>query len=169
MEEAFTLEGYALQILAEHGCDCYTYDGEYANHLMDDLKQEYPDGMKYPYVDVANAILAISRPKPIVRKPWMVVYDTDDMTDGFGCDSFEEAKDDALGILCNWMNAERGTWKVENHIPVPDEEQKENWNYMIETCSVYVQKYIPYTDEYETCWNPDDHDLKNIGWDTYEE
>lgn len=169
MEEALNVEAYALQVLAKAGCDCHTYDGEYANHLMDDLKTGYPDGMKYPYVDVANAILAISRPRPIVRKPWMVIYDTDSVTDGIGCDSFEDAKDTTMELFCSWMNQERGDWKIENNEYAPTDEQKDNWNYMIETCHIYVQKYNAYKDEYEDYWDPDNEGLIKIGWVMYEE
>ena len=48
---------YAKKILDDHGCDQYTYGGEFSKHILNDLKTEYPNGMEFPYIDVANAIL----------------------------------------------------------------------------------------------------------------
>ena len=105
-----SLENYAMKILADAGCDCFTYGGEYAGKIMDDLKEGWPNGMKFPYVDVANAILAISRLKPIARAPWRMMFETDNTCDGIDCASFEEAKANAEDTLVNWMAEEQGGW-----------------------------------------------------------
>ena len=160
-----TLENYAMKILADAGCDCYTYGGEFSKHILDDLKEGFPDGLKYGYVDVANAILAISKPAPIHKAKWIVQWDTDSCSDGYESTSFESAKTDALDTLLNWMCEESMNWDSET----PTEEQMENWDYMIYNCGVAVAEYNPYTDEYETVWEPDDEELERIGWVAYDE
>ena len=156
-----SVEKYSMKILANHGCDCYTYGGEWAAKIMDDLKEEYPDGMEFPYIDVANAILAISRPKPIVREPWKMVFDTDNTTEGIGFDSFGAAKAAAEDTLIEWMGEERNRWKDAFH---PTEEQLDKYNYMICNCSVSDDKYNPDTDEYETEWEPSYEDEEALCW-----
>ena len=156
---------YALNILKEHGCDCYTYGGEFAKHCLADLKEAYPNGMEYPYVDVANAILAMSRPMPIVRKSYKVVWDNESCCDGHGCDTFEIAKSDVEEILVNWIVEEVATWKNNK----PSAENIENFNYMIYNCNAWVEKYNPDTDEYEEYWFPNDEFLKSIGWEEIKE
>lgn len=157
------LENYAMKILVDAGCDCYTYGGEYSKHCLDDLKEAFPEGMKYPYVDVANAILAISRPKPIHRSEWRIHWETDSCSDGYDADSFGAAKNDALDTLLNWMMEESSEWESEN----PTEEEMEDWDYMIYNCGVSVYKYDPMKDEYEEYWSPDNDELEKIGWKTY--
>lgn len=156
-----TLENYAMKILADAGCDCYTYGGEQAKHILDDLKEEFKNGMEYPYIDVANAILAISRPRPIVRAPYRVWWDTDSCCDGYDCESFGAAKCSAEDTLCEWMCEEFCKWADPYH---PTEEQKEDWDYMIWNCGVSVAKYNPHTDEYEECWSPSQEELDAMGW-----
>ena len=157
-----TVETLAIKILADNGCDIYTYDGEARKDLVRDLIEAYPGGSisGYTYLEVANAILSITRPEPIVRKPYIVVYDTDNFCDSYGCGSLDEAKDFALEMLINWMAAERDEWKSKE----PTEEECERFDYMIENCSVEVCEYNPATDEYDEVWNPSDEDLERIGW-----
>ncbi len=154
-----TLEEYAKDILYSHGCDEYTYGGEWSKHVLDDLKEAYPDGMEFPYVDVANAILSMSRPKPIVREPWLVHWWTDDCDDGFGCTSFDEAKECSFAVLVNWIDSEYEEYA----------EDPESINYMIYNCGAEVMKYNPMTDEYEEYWYPSHEELKEIGWELREE
>lgn len=157
-----TLENYAMKILADSGCDCYTYGDMYAKHLLDDLKEAYPDGMEYPYVDVANAIYAISRPRPIVRAPYHVHWDTDNCCDACDCESFEQAKEEALDILLEWMAEAQYSWRSDT----PTQEQAESWDYMIYSCGVSVARYDPWTDTYDTIWEPSQDELDEIGWTT---
>lgn len=62
-----TINEYAMDILKEHGCDEYTYGGNHdfckPERIAEDLKTAYPNGMAYPYMDVANAIREISNLK----------------------------------------------------------------------------------------------------------
>ena len=152
-----TLEEYAKKILTDAGCDEYTYGGKLADKLLDDLKEAFkPEEMEYPYVDVANAILAMSKPKPIKRAPWMMIWNTDDCTDGEGCDSYEDAVNVALNICEIWMEF--------NWDNPPTQENVDDWNYMIGENYCFIRQYNPQTDEYEgEYWVPDEK-LKEIGW-----
>ena len=156
-----TVEEYAKKILADHGCDCYTYGGEFCKHVLEDLKEGYPDGMEYPYIDVANAILSISKVRPITRAPFRMVWDTDTDCDGFGCESFEAAKAYAEDTLVEWMCQQRSEWKDPF---CPTEDELDEYNYMIWNCSVEVRKYDPMTDEYDEFWSPSYDDEEQLGW-----
>lgn len=155
------VEAYAWSILREHECDEYTYSGEFAKYVLEDLKQAYPNGMEYPYIEVANAILSITKEKPVVRKPFLMVWDNDSCVDGDGRDSFDDAQADALGTLIFWMTEQRRTWK---DFLAPTEEELEEYNYMIQTSSVHIDKYNPDTDEYDEFWYPSYEDEEDIGW-----
>lgn len=156
-----SLEAYALQILADHNCDCYTYGNCPSETILSDLKEGYPDGMEYPYIDVANAILQISKPRPIKRAPYRMVWDTDSDCDGIDFESEGAAKCDAEDTLINWMVEERDLWKDPFN---PTEDELDNYNYMIYNCSVYVTKYDPDTDEYEEVWSPSYEEEEKLGW-----
>lgn len=153
-----TLEAYALKILTDHGCDEYSYGGTCGDTILSDLKEAYPNGMEYPYVDVANAIMAISKMRPIVRHPWMMLWDNDSACDGIGYDSLEAAQGSAEDTLIEWMAQTRMEWKDPFS---PTEDELANYNYMINSCSAYVGKYNPDTDEYDEYWWPDEEE---IGW-----
>lgn len=161
------LKEYAWKILTDHGCDKYTYGGEYSKYVLDDLKKAYPDGMEYPYVDVANAILEMSRAKPIYRAPWKVCWDTESCSDGYDCESFEQAKASAEDTLIEWMTEQVYSYPVD--FKEWSKEQIEDWDYMYWNCDVCIWKYDPDTDEYEEYWSPSDDELEAIGWMEYED
>lgn len=158
---AITVDEYAKKILADHGCDEYTYGGEWGKYVLSDLKEAYPDGMEFPYVDVANAILAMSKVKPIVRDQWLMCWETDSDCDGIGFESFGAAKADAEDTLINWMCEERQEWK---NPFCPTENELDDYNYQICNCSVYVKKYNPETDEYDEYWSPSYEEEEKLGW-----
>ena len=58
---------YAMDILLENGCDEFTYGGNdkwcKPEKIAEELKTAYPNGMKYPYMQVAKAIREISKLK----------------------------------------------------------------------------------------------------------
>lgn len=151
---------YAMKILSDAGCDIYTYGGEFSKHILDDLKTAFPDGMEYPYVDVANAILAVSRPQPIERKPFRVIWNTVNDTDGIDCDSLEEAKGLATDILIGWM-IEELNGKTSATL---SEEERDSWNYMIYNCYTEIYKYDPDTDEYEEFYSLSEEEEEAIGF-----
>lgn len=154
------IKDYAKKILADHGCDEYIYGTTESSQILLDLKNEYPNGMDYPYIDVANAIIAISKRKPIVKKKWMSIFDTDSCCDGIACDTLDEAKADVMNTYETWMEEEWSTWKNET----PSVAEIEKWNYMYWNCCAYVGKYDPETDDYEEYWCPSDKALARIGW-----
>ena len=156
---------YARKILSDHNCNEYTYGGEESKKVLDDLKEGYPNGMEYPYLCVANAILAISKPELIKKKPYLVVWNTDSCCDGFYADSFEHAKADMEDLYIEWETQETFSWK---DILNPSEEQIENWDYMIDNCYCHIDKYNFETDEYEEYYYPSDEELRKIGWDEWE-
>lgn len=158
-----TIREYAEHILKEHGCNEYTYGGADSAHVLDDIKEAYPYGMEYGFswVDVANAILEMSKPEPIKRSPYRVIYDTDNFCDGYDCESFEQAKCDALDTLINW---EIETMDEFSDPENPTEDDRDNFDYMVYNCSVSVAEYNPATDEYDEVWIPSDEDCRKIGW-----
>lgn len=157
------IKAYARQILSDHGCDDYSYGGTCGDTILSDLKEAYPNGMEYPYIEVANAILSITKEKPIVRRPFLMVWDNDSCVDGIGCDSFEAAKGDALDTLVFWMTEQRRLW---DDFLAPTEDELDDYNYMIENCSVHIDRYNPNTDEYDDYWYPSYEDEEDIGWKT---
>lgn len=143
---------YALKILEDAGCDKHTYALEPDDVIMDDLKKAFPGGMEYPYVDVANAIIAVSERKPIYRAPWRVLFDSGESVDGIDAETLEEAKELVIETYYTWMEEEESTRDCES------------WNEMIYSCSAVVGKYCPETDEYDEYWYPSDEELEAIGW-----
>jgi hypothetical protein len=158
------LNNYALKLLADTGCNIYTYGGKESVHILEDLKKGFPEGLKFPLVDVANAILSVSRPEPIYRAPWRMVLDTDNDVDGVDCDSFEQAKIDALDTLIEWATEQCSGYDAE--VRNWTEKQRDDYDYMVYNCSVAVYKYNPNTDEYEHYWTPTYKDKEEIGWCT---
>ena len=59
------------------------------------------------------------------------------------------------------MCQERGEWA---DLFCPTEDELDNYNYMICSCSVWVSKYNPDTDEYEEYWSPSYEDEAALGW-----
>ena len=169
------IEQYALQILANHNVELTTYWGVDGDKLVDELKEAYPDGMEYPYVKVANAIMRISKPTPIKRAPYKMVWDNESCCDSVDFDSLNAAIADAEDTLLLWMMNEREDWKIktdENGYAIdydPTEEQKESFDYMVYNCCVHVEEYNPTTDEYELAWEPTYELEQQIGWVPYYE
>ena len=152
------VQEYALKILHDHGCDEYTYGMTDGETIIEDLKEAYPAGMEFPYIEVTNAIISISRRKPLERAPYHMVYDCDSggFIDAINCLSIEEAMETAFETLIQWMD--------EGICDGTVLEQVDRYNDMIEHDRVWVEKYNPATDEYDECWYPSDDDLDNIGW-----
>lgn len=160
--EESALEKYAKKILTDAGCNEYTYGGIEAKHIMDDLKTAFPEGMQEPftYIDVANAILSMSRPAPIKKAPYMVCWDNGHDDGEIECRSMDQAVSIAEDTLVEWVVQETATWKSD--IPTPEE--IDQYNYMIYNCSVEVRSYNPNTDEYELAWEPSQADEEQLGW-----
>ena len=156
-----TVEEYAADLLASYGCDIYTYGGRFSQYVMDDLKKAFPDGMpQFTYIEVANAILAMSRPEPIVRPPYRMCWSNAHTCDSVPFDSFEAAKANAEDTLVNWIAEEMAEWKGEN----PTQEDIDRFNSMICDCYVEIMQYDPANDEYEVVWEPSGEDEIALGW-----
>lgn len=164
---------YAKKILDEHNVPLTSYWGVNGETIISDLKEAYPDGMEYPYIDVANTIMKISTPTLIKRHPYQMVWNTDSCCDGAGYDSLIEAKESAIDTLVEWMVESQYDWKIKMDNNggeigyAPTKQQIEDFNYMIYSCYVEVQKYNPDTDEYEEYWSPSEEDENEIGWRPY--
>ena len=155
-----TVDSYAMKILSDNGCDCYTYGGEFSKHVLEDLKEGYPDGMEFPYIDVANAILRISKPKEIYKAPFRMCWDTDNCCDGVDCESYGDAKCRAEDTLIEWQMAESYNWKD----GVPTEAQIDDWNYMICNCAVSIYEYDAMADEYVERDGLSYEEEEQLGW-----
>lgn len=155
-----TVESYAMKILSDNGCDCYTYGGEDCKHVLEDLKEGYPNGMEFPYIDVANAILSISRPRPLYKAPFRMVWDTYDCCDGIDCESYGAAKCQAEDTLLEWEMEEIVSWND----GIPTEAQIEDWNYMIFNCGVSIYEYDAMADEYVERDGLSYEEEEQIGW-----
>ena len=115
-----------------------------------------------------------------MNKRYQVVYDTEHFTGDTGFfDNLKEALSVATDILVNWMNDERSSWEFKNKIPKPTKKQIEDWNYMINTCEVYVADLEydgsdPEETETESYYCIDGHyypaleTVENLGWKYWE-
>ena len=78
MPEFTPVQKYAKKILSDHDCNEYTYGDDAYETVLSDLKEGYPDGMEYPYEDVARAIKDISKPRYIKPELDEEYFDFDD-------------------------------------------------------------------------------------------
>ena len=97
---------------------------------------------------------------------YKVVYDTDHTCDAIEVSSVEHGLDLCVQIFWDWeMDELRGmeldTEKWEYH---PTREQIEKWDYMIDSCSVWVEDTETNSEYY-----PSDEDLDRIGWNYWED
>jgi len=165
------IQEYAMKILKDSGCNEYSYGDKYADNILSDLKEAFKPGeLKYPYNEVADAILSISRVQPrFHRAPFLMCWDTDDCADGIECESFGAAKCYAEDTLVEWACEENREWKFDGDIPVPTQEQIDSWDYMIYNFGVSIKKYNPETDEYEDYYEFDQDELDKLGWSLWED
>ena len=82
-------------------------------------------------------------------KEYRVIYDTEHFIDGVVCESLEDAIATVEEIYVAWMDE--------------GPEDVDEWNYMIYTCSCWVEASTG--EDWETCWEPDDEFLGCIGWE----
>ena len=99
---------------------------------------------------------------------YTMIYDGDSFIDGIDYDSIESAIASAEDTLCEWLCEGMHDWKFDdNGIPQPTEEQIEEWNYMIENCSVWV---VPKGKDYDDAvWTMSDELCDQIGWLCWED
>lgn len=155
------LEQYAKWILEENDCDCHSYAGSQAAYILNDLHLSYPNGLEYPYIQVANAILSICHPQPIIRTPYRVDLDNVSCCDAHNVNGdIEDAKSSAIDMLVAWQVQAISEWASD----VPTPEELDEWNNMVCNYSALVMKYDPMTDEYVACGFPSFEEEAKIGW-----
>ena len=93
-------------------------------------------------------------------RKYRMVYDTENFIDSVTFDTFEDAKADLFATYELWMQEEHAKWKSVE----PTEEDKENWDYMIYNCACWIEE-LKENNEYATCYEPTDAELREIGWD----
>ena len=94
-----------------------------------------------------------------------VVYNTEHFSGSFTVPYPDTAISTAIDILMEWMMDERYNWNPNTGIPT--KEQRDSWNHMIGTSTVFVYRRIPgkaEPDEEDVIWDMDDADLREIGW-----
>lgn len=157
-----TAEEFAAKLLADNGCNEHTYCGAFGAQLMKDLKNEFPDGMPEPftYLEIANAILSMSRPEPIERAPFKVMWGNGGGCGSIARDTLESAIETAESVLAGWIVQEQAGWESD----VPTQTEADDFNYMIDNCSANVWEYDPKKDTYRPLWEPPDDLLESIGW-----
>ena len=137
------IKEYALNLLRKHGCTEYTYGDFPVEDILSDLKQEYPDGLEYSLIDIANAIKIISKPHLIYRAPWRMMWENEHVCDAIDCETLREAKDALVDTYYGWMHEQFLSMKKSF---APDEDELEDWDYMLYNCGCTVQKYNKETD-----------------------
>ena len=102
-----------------------------------------------------------------------VTYDTENFCDGYNVESIEHGQDGCYEILMSWQMEHEWFGKR-----MPTEKEIEDWDGMIENCSVWVsdmpddysvEKY-PDMSSWDRCvWVPDEERLKGMLWNPWEE
>ena len=100
---------------------------------------------------------------------YRVRWDTDSCCDSFASPSFGQAKQDALDLLLEWETQQMCEWHSTRPLP----EQIDAWDYMIDNCYAEVIECNDDSgadsDECHTVWQPNDEELKYIGWVYFDE
>lgn len=158
------LREYCLNLLISCECNLDCYKGENSKFALLDMK-EYAKDYNVPFSleDVANMLVQIGNEQPDPsrkgHKQYCMVFDVGHTVDGVEWDTFEEAKNDAINTLENWIVDEQSKWSFDidddgiSVIPHPTDKQIESWDAMINDCSVYV---VEWNDE-DGCWEDSDN------------
>lgn len=96
---------------------------------------------------------------------YAVLYSTERFTGAFYLDDLDAAISTAIDVLMEWMMNERTDWDPDTGIPTP--EQRDSWNRMIGTSTVFVYAVVPgkeSPDEEDVIWDMEDDVLREIGW-----
>lgn len=95
-----------------------------------------------------------------------MIYETSSFSGGIEYDFFEEAKETALDILCDWQSNETCDW---NRPFNPTEEQIDRYDYMIFNYRVWVEEYNEDEGYWEEIWSPSQEELEMCSWLEWEE
>lgn len=169
---------YAEHLLIDCGCNLDCYKGDFAKHALPDML-EYAKENEVPFTldDVAEALIAIGNDQPEPprkgHKRFCMVFDVGHSVDGVEFDTFEEARNDALYTLEQWIVDEQIKWSFDvaddgiSVIPHPSEEQIDSWDRMINDCCVYVVEWDDVTSDWEdvdNAWFPSSDDEDALNW-----
>lgn len=178
-----TVREYAETLLKECGCRLDCYKGELAQFALDDLKVASRErNIPFPLEDVSKALIEIGNEQPDPprkgHKRFCMIFDVGHTVDGIEFDTFEEAKNDAIYTLENWIVEGQIGWAIEveadgiSVIPHPTEKQIQSWNRMVNTCCVYVVEWDDETGQWQNsddAWWPS-HEIENeINWLEWEQ
>lgn len=168
-----TLREYTENLLRECGCDFDCYKGEYGEQHALEHMEEYAKEheLMFPIEDIAKELIAIGneQTEPLRKghKEYKMVFDMVDSIDGIEFDSFEAAKADMEDTYVNWMTYECHHWKIVDGIPLPTEEQIEDYDYMIENFCCWIVKWVDELGDYEDIdygYTLPQEELEALGW-----
>lgn len=165
---------YATNLLEKCGCPLDCYRDISFEVTVKDLITYYNDEnieSPYPIAEIAKYLkeIADEQPMPVIKKaPYRMVFDMGHTIDGIYCESFESAKANMEDTYIQWICDETYNWKfADDGTPMPTEEQREAFNYMIYECCCWAAKLDEETGEYEDLDNaytlPED-ELEALGW-----
>lgn len=108
-------------------------------------------------------------------KRYIVIWNTEDCCDStrFEYETLEAAKHEAKEILYNWIITEQANWSVifsedkKEYVPVPTEDQIEEWDYMIYNCYVYIRELDKdgnVIDDEDCEYWLSDEEYEDLGW-----
>ena len=104
-----------------------------------------------------------------MRKPFCMIWETFDCCDGVECDTFEDAKAEAIECLMNWQVEERNNHPLD--INEWTDKDIDDWDYFIANMSARVSELNEngdYENDIDDEWFPSYEDEKEIGWLPYE-
>ena len=174
-----TIREYTLKLLEEYGCKLDCYKGEFGEKYALSDMEEYAKNneVPFPLEDVAKELIAIGNEQPAPprngHKQYCMIWESENTCDGTEFNTEQEAKDNALNTLMEWLIQEQAEWSVdEKGIPHPTEKQIENYNYMISNYSVCVVEWNEEVNAYNDTdygWYPSSDDENEINWLLWEE
>lgn len=174
-----TIREYTLKLLEEAGCSLDCYRDEFGEkHALDDITDYAKDNeVPFPLEAVAKELIAIGNEQPIPprngHKQFCMIWENEHSCDGVEFDTEQEAKDDALNTLMEWLVDEQANWTVDNNgVPHPTNEQIESYDYMISNCYVCVVEWNEEAKAYgdtDYGWYPSSEEKNEINWLLWDE
>ena len=173
-----SIREYSINILKDCGCSLDCYKGAELKSVISDLKVfSVENNLLFPVETIAKILIEIGNEQPDPprkgHKKYCMVFDVGHTVDGVEWDTFEEAKNDAINTLENWVVEEQLSWKFDTNsdgvsvTPHPTEKQIESWDTMINDCCVYVVEWDDENDCWEDCdnaWYPSSEIENEVNW-----
>ncbi len=99
---------------------------------------------------------------------YLAVVIADGEMDCIECDTLEEAEEEIRQQYTDTMVYTTSEWKADSDgmLMPPTEEQKKQWNDMIDTVSCYIVEWDDDADDWNTgeAWILEPEELEEIGW-----